>query len=163
MTNVVRYTALRPNALVRAALTANAKNALTSAEYDIKTNRRYLGITWCVTAAAELAGMLLVDDLGADHKPTRRYAVNASGDVMREHLVRENALRALGRAAREHNITGEDLADVAAAVDAGQEECIGVAPVFYLTFKSRTEIDKCSGADLRQEVENVLGWRDDSL
>lgn len=148
----------RPNTPARAALSPKAKLGLTSARYDITTSRRYLTAGATVLAAAELLGLGLVEDRGPAGAIMNRYAVTASGDAMREYLMRDNALRALAELARKHGISGEDLADVAAAVDADQETCVGVSLEFYWVFQCRAELDQASGADTRQDLERVLGW-----
>jgi hypothetical protein len=150
---------IRPNTPSRAALTVKAKLGLTSARYDITTKRRYLTAGSSVLAAAELLGLGLVEDLGGQARGIiNRYAVTANGDIMREYLLRENALRVLGKLAVKHDISGRDMADVAAAVDAGQEDCVGVSVEFYWAFQARAELDRASGEDTRQDLEKVLGW-----
>jgi hypothetical protein len=132
----------RPNRPARVVLTPAAKAAL-------RTGRALMG----TDVAAELANLNMID---ADGRLTE------NGTRMADYLGWQFILGQLAKQVRAENITGEDLADVAAGIDAGEEtgSIPGTSIDFQLAFALAASLSDQSAEDLRQDLETYLGWND---
>jgi hypothetical protein len=132
----------RPNRPARVVLTPAAKAAL-------RTGRALMG----TNVAAELANLNMID---ADGRLTE------NGTRMADYLGWQFILGQLAKQVRAEGITGEDLADLAAGIDAGEEtgSIPGTSIDFQLAFALAASLSDQSAEDLRQDLETYLGWND---
>lgn len=147
----------------KVVLSTFAKQALTTAEMR-NGGYFYLSGTWCLMekVTAELASLHLVDDMGTGNACAARFVVTANGLRMRTWLQRQFYLGKLAEQVRAEGIDGEDLADLAAGIDAGEETgtITGTSIDFQLAFALAASITDQSAQDLRAELETYMGWRD---
>lgn len=129
----------RPNTPRRVVLTPAAKHAL-------------MGGFWVrgTAAANELAALKLIDDNG----------ITENGDRLASYFAHQTILGKLAKQVREEGIDGEDLADVAAAIDAGEGtgSITGTSIDFQLAFALAASLSDQSAEDLRSDLEEYLGW-----
>lgn len=143
----------------RTALTANAKHALNSAEITNGGHLYLTAFTLFVNVIEELLGHQLVDDLGEGAPAARRYQLTLGGLRMRAYVAHQNRLRYLAGLVRADGLDGQDVADIAASVDAGEDCYVGRGSASFRTaFAEIALMVDCSGADLRQELEGFMGW-----
>lgn len=156
----------------RTALTTNARRAITTAATCTADNGdRVYFITNVITMAAggtdELLHHGLVVDLGAQYSSMRRYQLTEAGVIVRTKLQHRQRINHLANDIRRYNVDGEELADIAASIGAGEEDYVGnvqvhvaMALVASLAPMAPGRPLGCSAEDIRQEVETVLGWND---
>jgi hypothetical protein len=147
----------------RTALTPNAKVALTAAEKDINEGLYFVRTMGYLDVIAELMDHGLVRNLGNEQPPSHRYALTDGGMLVRGKLEHRNRIGYLAREIRERLVDGEELADIAASIDAGEEDYVGnvhvhTAMALVASLAPSRDGNGCSAADVRQEVENYLGW-----
>jgi hypothetical protein len=132
----------RPNRPARVVLTVAAKHALLGGMWIIGT-----------TVANELAGLGLIDGDGQ---------ITENGERLHSYLTYQTHLGHLAKQVRAEDITGEDLADLAAGIDAGEEtgNITGTTVDFQLAFALAASLSDQSAEDLRQDLETYLGWND---
>jgi len=130
----------RPNRPARVVLTPAAKHALSGSMWLMGTQ-----------AATELASLNLIDATGR---------ITENGERMRSYLTHQTHLGHLAKQVRAEGIDGEDLADLAAGIDAGEEtgSITGTSVDFQLAFALAASLSEQSAEDLRQDLETYLGW-----
>jgi hypothetical protein len=152
----------RPNRPARVVLTPAAKHALRGANH--RDNGYFLDvIAYCDDKiTAELLSLDLISNRGEDIAHVGRYPLTEGGLRMRGYLQHQFRLGQLAKQVRAEDITGEDLADLAAGIDAGEEtgNITGTTVDFQLAFALAASLSDQSAEDLRQDLETYLGWND---
>lgn len=155
----------RPNRPAKVVLTPNAKRGLTTAEMR-DGGYWYLNATWCLmdsvtdAGTAELAALHLVDDMGPSNGAGFRFVLTENGLRMRTYLQHQVRLGKLAKQVRAEDIDGQDLADLAAGIDAGETTgtITGTTVDFQLAFALAASLSDQSAEDLRGDLERYMGW-----
>lgn len=156
----------RPNRPTHVVLSPAAKHALTTAKQFTLNGPWYVAFI-AVTPAddnthEELSSLGLIQ---ADHTTIHTqpnhwcYAVTDNGLRMRSYLKHQFHLGQLAKQIRAENITGEDIADLAAGIDAGEEtgSITGTSVDFQLAFALVASHSGQSAEDLRQDLARYMG------
>lgn len=137
-------------------LSPSAKRAVTGTRQGEDGHLYLDSFSWDNHVVSELTRLQLVTDTG----PGPRLTEN--GLRMRTWLQRQFYLGKLAEQVRAEGIDGEDLADLADGIDAGEEtgSITGTSVDFQLAFALAASLTDQSAQDLRAELETYLGWRD---
>lgn len=152
----------RPNRPARIDLTTAAKQALRGAIND-GTDRVILDLGQPhVAVATELRQLGLVTVTRSNRWPTvQSWLLTEAGLGMRGYLQHQLRLGQLAEQMDIEGVTGEDVDDVAASIDAGEEtgSVFGVSEDFQLAFALAASLSDQSAEDLRQDLNHYLSTR----
>lgn len=88
------------------------------------------------------------------------WALTENGLKLRGYYQHQDNLAQLAEQVKTEGISGEDLADLAASVEAEEEtgSVFGISQDFQLAFAMAASLADQSAQDLRQDLEQYMGW-----